>query len=218
MIAKFLIEPNLPTIQLTDTGEHALSLMNEFKVSHLPLVDNKKFLGLISVNDILVDKSLKFSDYKKLFVLIYTKEKHHIYEVIKMMSQNSLSLIPVLNKKDEYCGSISLLSLTQQFSKLASLENSGGIIILELNTNDYSMAEIARITEANGVKIVSSYVTTHSDSTKIELTLKFNETDLTRIIKAFNRFEYIIKASFHESEFIDELKNRYDNFMHYLNI
>lgn len=95
----------------------------------------------------------------------------------------------------------------------------GGIIVLELNANDYSMAQIARIVEDNDAIILSSYVASKSNSFKIEVTLKINQTDLTSIIRSFMRYEYNIKASFQgNNRYEDVLRKNYDQFMLYLNV
>jgi hypothetical protein len=80
------------------------------------------------------------------------------------------------------------------------------------------LSEIARIVESNDAKILSSYISSHIDSTKLEVTIKINRTDLSAIIQTFNRYNYTIKASFHQSEYVDDLKDRFDSFMSFLNI
>jgi len=52
----------------------------------------------------------------------------------------------------------------------------------------------------------------------LEVTIKINRTDLSAIIQTFNRYNYTIKASFHQSEYVDDLKDRFDSFMSFLNI
>jgi len=95
----------------------------------------------------------------------------------------------------------------------------GAVIVLELNAHDYSMAQIARIIEDNGAKILSSHVTPIAHTLKIELSLKINQTDLTSIIRSFIRFDYTIKASFQgKNRYDDVLRNNYDQFMLYLNV
>jgi hypothetical protein len=91
-------------------------------------------------------------------------------------------------------------------------------LVLELNIHDYSLSEIARIVESNDAKILSLYISSHIDSNKLELTVKINRTDLSPIIQTFNRYNYTIKASFHQSEYVDDLKDRFDSFMSFLNI
>jgi hypothetical protein len=104
------------------------------------------------------------------------------------------------------------------FSKLSAIEKPGGIIVLEIAQSDYLMTEISQIIESNDAKILSMYVNTMEDSTKLEVTLKLNITDLTSIIQTFNRYEYSIKASFMEFDEQEDLYNeRYDLFMRFLN-
>ena len=95
----------------------------------------------------------------------------------------------------------------------------GGIIVLELNANDYSMAQIARIVEDNDAKIWSSHVRSIADTFKIEVTLKINQTDLTSVIRSFQRYDYTVKASFQgNNRYEDVLRKNYDQFMLYLNV
>ena len=95
----------------------------------------------------------------------------------------------------------------------------GGVIVLEMNAYDYSLAQIARIVEDNDAKILSSNVTSINNSFKIEVTLKINHTDLTSIIRSFMRFDYTIKASLQgKNRHEDVLRNNYDQFMLYLNV
>ena len=52
MIAKEMISDVIPALKTSDTGITALNWMDIFKVSHLPIVNDEEFLGLISENDI----------------------------------------------------------------------------------------------------------------------------------------------------------------------
>ena len=129
-----------------------------------------------------------------------------------------MSLLPVVDEQNKYLGVVTFHHLINNLSSLASVTEPGGIIVLEINVNDYSLSQIAQIVESNNSAILSSYVTSFSDSTKLEVTIKVNNTDLTRIIQTFNRYNYTIKASIYQSEFLDDLRQRYDQFMNYLNI
>ena len=53
MIAKDFISDELPLIDKKDKSEKVLSLMDEFKVSHLPLFDGGKYIGMIAESDVL---------------------------------------------------------------------------------------------------------------------------------------------------------------------
>jgi signal-transduction protein with cAMP-binding, CBS, and nucleotidyltransferase domain len=220
MYARELISEDIPPLKTSDTGERALAWMDEFRVSHLPIVNNVDFLGLISESDILDfnSSSEPIGGHSLNLSRPYVFDYQHTYDVLKVMSSLKLSVIPVLNDKEQYLGLIHLSTLLQHFAEMASMKESGGLLVLELNLHDYSLSEIARIVESNDAKILSSYISSHIDSTKLEVTIKINRTDLSAIIQTFNRYNYTIKASFHQSEYVDDLKDRFDSFMSFLNI
>ena len=101
---------------------------------------------------------------------------------------------------------------------MSSIEEPGGLIVLELNVNDFSLAEIGQIVESNDAKILSTYITSHTNSTKMELTIKINKSSTGDIIQTFNRYDYVIKASYHDNEADEDIKDRIDFFMNYINI
>ncbi|NWJ49285.1 MAG: CBS domain-containing protein [Bacteroidetes bacterium] len=220
MIAKELISNDIAPLHTSDTALQALSWMEEYRVSHLPIVNNIDFLGLISEEDIY-----KISDFEEPVgnhLLSISKQyvfgNQHLYDVIKTISSQHLTLLPVLNESRQYLGVITISDLVTSISEMAAIENPGGIIVLELNQNDYSLSEITQIIESNEAKILSLYITSHPDTTKIELTIKVNKMDIRPIIQTFNRYDYTIKASFAEAEYYDDLLDRYNSLMNYLNI
>jgi CBS domain-containing protein len=221
MLAKDLISELVPSLRTSDTGLQALSWMEIFRISHLPIVNNKEFLGLISDSDIydLNKAEEPIGNHKLSLFSPYVSDSQHIYEVIELVAQLKLTVIPVLNEKKEYLGLITLHDLLQGFAKVTAVEKHGAIIVLEMNTHDYSLSEISQIVESESLKIISLYVSDSETTTKIDVTLKINTTDISRIIQSFHRYNYTIKASFLEDNDLNNLyQNRFDEFMRYLNI
>jgi len=221
MLAKDLISNEIPALRTSDTGIEALNYMEIFRISHLPIVNNEEFLGLISDSDIYDFNSPEYplGNHKLSLTRPYVRIDQHIYEVIEVFSRLKLSVVPVLDYDNKYCGLIRVSELLQYFSKLTAVEKDGGIIVLEINQNDYSLTEIAQIIESNDAKILSLYVKSHYDSMKMNITIKVNVTDITAIIQTFNRYNYIVKASFMESDKQNDIfDSRYRSFMKYLSI
>lgn len=219
MRAVTLITDEIPPLMHTDSGEKALNWMEEFKVSHLPVLKNGNFVGVISESDLLDQADLEMT-LDKLFQHLprpYAYEGDHIYQVLAKIAEFKLSLIPVLDIQEKYLGCTSVHHLLTLIANTGSIKENGGILVLEMARNDYSMAEIAQIVEGNDAKILSSYIMSSPDSTNIEVTLKINTIELDRIIRSFERYEYIIKASFQKSQYAEDLKFRYDALMNYLN-
>jgi len=220
MLAKDLIKDTIPPLKPSDSGRRAIRWMEEFRVRQLPVVNKLNFIGLISDVDVLgfTDPNLPLSHYTLSFIRPYINENQHMYDAVKFATNNKFSIIPVLNDAQQYVGVITMFDLVEAFAELKSVKTPGGIIILEFSAKDFSLAEVSQIVESNDARILSANVNVSNDQAKLELTLKINKLDLSRILAAFYRYNYSVKASFHHSEQQEDLQNRYDSFMNYLNI
>ena len=217
--ASELISSSVVSLHPDDNGEKALSLMDDLRVSHLPVVRNKFYLGLISENEILEWVSTDELIEKHLPNLMapHALGSQHLFDIIEILEVNSLTVVPVLDKNKKYLGAISNRKLLYTIAKSSAVQNMGGVFVLEINQNDYSMSEIARIIEDSNAKILSSYITSVPNSTKMELTIKVNKTEIDGIISDFERFEYKIMASYQESGSQEDMMQRYESLMRYLN-
>ena len=219
MIAYNIISEEIPPLNHTDTGEKALLWMEEFKVSHLPVLKNGNFVGIVSEADILdrvdADRTLDvlFDHLPRPYVLA----NEHIYTVFARVTEYKLSVVAVLDENEQYLGCTSTHYLIQLIGNLIGIKEKGGIIVLVMNQNDYSMAQIAQIVEQNNAKILNAYINAIENSTEIEVTLKLNETELDRILRTFERYEYNVKAYFHRGRFEEDMRDRFDSMMNFLN-
>ena len=221
MIAKQLMSDLASVVDTNNTGSDVLYFMDEDKLSILPVVDNGNYLGLITEMQVfnMKDPDKPLSEQNITYQNVYVNENQHIYEVIKTMSAENLPLLPVLDEKGRYNGCISIQTLIQHIGSFAAVGNPGAIILLELNQNDYVLSQIAQIVESNDAKILSLYVTSDKNSTKLEVTIKVSAMEIQAILQAFNRYNYIIKATYTEDEeMYNDLRDRYDSLMNYLNI
>jgi CBS domain-containing protein len=183
-------------------------------------VNDIDFLGLVSETDIydLNQPEEPIGNHQLSLVRPYINENQHILEAMEMASRLKLSLVPVLDHRKHYLGVITITEMLHYFADFAALKNPGGIVVLQLNHNDYSLAQIAQIVEGNDAKILGTFLASNQDTTQIELSLKLNVTDLTSIIQTFNRYNYTVKGSYmkHDEE-EDLLEDRYNLLMKYLN-
>jgi acetoin utilization protein AcuB len=221
MIAQNLLSEVVPSLRLSDTGQKALNWMEIFRISHLAVVDGKRLIGLISdkiIYDLnIMDKAV--GDYSDHLLSPHVHTDQHIYEVFSAISVLKLSAVPVLNLHHEYCGVITVFDLAQKFADLVAVREPGGVIILELNSIDYSLSQIAQIVEGNDAKILSFYINHELESRKMNVTLKINVIDLSAIIQTFVRYDYNIKAVYMDESIIQNLyDDRFDQLMKYMNI
>ena len=219
MQASELISSSIISLHPDDDGLKALSLMDDLRLNHLPVIRNQFYLGLISENEILQWQSTDelIEEHLPNLMAPFVLRSQHLFDIIEILEANSLSVVPVLSEEKKYVGAISNRKLLYTIAKSAAVQNIGGVIVLEMNQNDYSMSEIASIIESNNAKILSSYITSLPDSTKMELTIKINITELDSIIADLRRFEYKVMASYNDGNSKDDLMERYESLMRYLN-
>ena len=219
MQASDLISQSLINLHPNDDGDRAISLMEELRVNHLAVVRNNFYLGLISENEILNwENTSEFIDeHLEELGAPSVLGSQHLFDIIEELEKHSLSIIPVLDENKNYLGSITNRKLLYIIAKSTAVQSSGGVIVLKMNQNDYSMSEISRIIEENNAKILSSYITSTPDALKIELTLKLNTIEIDSIVKDLERFDYIISASFNDEENNDDFSDRYESLIRFLN-
>jgi acetoin utilization protein AcuB len=221
MVAKDLISDIIPSLKTSDTGQTALNWMEIFRISHLPIVNNLDFLGLISDADIydFNQPDEPIGNHKLTLFKPYIRIDQHLFEVIGLASKLKLSIVPVLDEKNHYRGVITTNDLIKYISGLSSMEQPGAIIVLEMLERDYSLSQIAQIIEGNNVKVLSMYITSPPDSTRLEVTLKINTGNLTSVIKTFERYNYEVKTWLSEDDSMDRFySERLDMLLKYLDI
>jgi CBS domain-containing protein len=221
MVAKELISEAIPALKTSDSGQTALNWMEIFRVSHLPIVNNFDFLGLISDTDIydMNQPEEPIGNHALTLLKPFARSEQHLFEVIGLAARLKLTIVPVLDEKSHYQGVITTTDLVRYLAGISSMDQLGGIIVLELIERDYSLSQIAQIVESNNVKVLSMYVTSTPDSTKLEVTIKVNTNDLVSVIRTFERFNYEVKTWVTSDDSMDRFySERFDLLMRYMNI
>jgi len=219
MQAHQLISSRIMPLHPDDDGNRALELMNLYRVNHLAVVKNDFFLGVISDKEIKLWNSTDdfMEEHLPNLASPHVLHNQHLFDIIEVLEKNNLSVVPILDADQHYKGVITSRKLLYTIANSAAIQSVGGVIVLKMNSNDYSMTEIATIIEGNDTKILSSYVTSTSDSLVIDITLKLNKIDITAIVKDLERYEYQIIASYKEEDTDVDFLERYEQLMRFLN-
>ncbi|NII85249.1 CBS domain-containing protein [Pedobacter riviphilus] len=220
MFAAEIISDAIPSLRTDDTVQKALDRMNDFKLKHLPVVNEVTLLGLVSEDDLLnIDNhDTLLSDSAVNILNVFVLGNAHAYDVIRLLSQLKLTAVPVLDQQKNYVGLISINNMVNAVAEQYAVNEPGGIIVLEISNRDNSLAHIAQIVEADNAQVLSSYVNSFEDSTRLEVTLKVNKTEITSLVASFERYDYLVKEVYNNTQIDDGSQERYDSFMNYLNV
>jgi len=218
MMASAFIDPSIVPLKISDSVAVAIDFFKEFSVRQLPVVQDNICIGIFSLDEIEEELAdipvLDFINLNYSFASNYD----HIYEVMRAISEQSLTLFPIIDENNNYLGCITLTSLFKNYINCAAFSQPGSIVVLEMDKKNYSLAEIARIVESENKVILSSLLSSNGESDRLEITLKLNSAQIQNLLSTFERFGYNIKATFDEEDVKDTLKNRYESLMTYLNV
>ena len=220
MLTGNLQTQTLPYLRLSDKVYQALELMNENHVEHLPIVEGDKYVGMISEDDLSQAENdhSSLEQFKQSISNPSVKEDEHVLKAIQVAVQNGLTVVPIVGENAELIGVVTYADLLKYSSEFMSLNEPGGLIVLEMESKDYSFNEISRIIEGNEAQIKQLNTNVDPTTGLMEVTIKINKTEVSDIVASFQRHEYNVKYYFGEELFENELRTNYDNLMNYLKI
>lgn len=220
MLTRELTTQSLPSLHPQDKVYRALQLMNENQVTHLPITEGDKFIGMISEDDLMQSDNDRdeLSTLQQSFSLLSVKENEHFLKTLQLAADNALSVVAVLNEEQELTGTVTYTELLKHAAGFMSLNEPGGLIVLEMESNQYSFTEISKLVESNDAQITQLNTTNDAATGLMQVTLRINKPEISDIVATFQRYEYQVKYFFGEELYLNDLRNNYDNLMNYLKI
>lgn len=212
------------SISITHTSNiiDAQHLMNKYKVSHLPVVqDEMLYLGLISESDIQYTIDNNESKIVTDFTLYDDKilDTQHIIEAYEIINRSNLTLLPVVSKHNTYLGALTLQSLIRFFKKIVAFQSQGAILEITVAISDYSASQITQIIENYDIRILSMYVVSSSEAEQFDIILKLNTTEIAGVIKSLERYGYLVHSYALGDTLIEDMySTKIDTFLRYLNM
>lgn len=220
MLTGDLQSQNLPYLHLSDKVYQALQLMNDNQVTHLPIVDGEKYMGIIGEDDLLQadNDHAELNSLQQSFGNTSVKNTEHFLRAIQVAAENGLSVVPIVDAENGLAGAVSYNDLLRHASEFMSLNEPGGLIVLEVESNQYSFNEISKLVETNDAQITQLNTSNDPETGMMQVTIRVNKAEISDIVATFQRYEYNVKYYFGEEQYVNELRNNYDNLMNYLRI
>jgi len=220
MLAHELSSNILPQLQLSDTVSKALQLMSDYKITHLPVVSEDKYMGLISEDDLLDEenKKIPIEFFQNDFIQASVGFNNHFLSAVSVSTNYQTNVIPVVNEANELTGTITGHALLAALGNFSGSNETGAVIVLEMERSRYAISEISRIVESDGAVILHLNITNKPDSALLQITIHLNKKEISTVIAAFERYEFTVTYYSGEALFENEIDNNYRHLMNYLDI
>ncbi len=202
---------------LDNIAINTLAIMEEFRISEIPVLDSDyNFIGMISESDIINMDGLqeKIHFIKSCIKPICISDDAHIFQIIQFANDNKLTVIPIVNSNAQYVGHIYPLDILKKLSINQNI-NPNSIIVISSNYKDYSLHKISGLIEENNGKII--FLWTEALNEKINIHLLINCQNSRAMIQTLERHDYTIIQAFSNNNNTEDLDNRFESFIKYLN-
>lgn len=199
---------DITAFELTTKVSEVQNAFNQLTYSHIPVTKDGVFEGSISENDIHcynAEKTLEAYQYS--LESFHVKQHTNWLDILEAFALNNSTIMPVLSENYTYLGYYELSDIMNLFNDTPFLGESGGIIVVEKSTSDYSFSEICQIVESNDANILGVFVS-KMENEMTQITIKVGHTGINAIVQTFRRYNYDIVSNHQEDRFIEDLKKR----------
>ena len=214
MRAQRILSLDLPVLAMTDQVARALDVMDEFKLMHLPVVEDDVYKGSVS-EDVLLELDPGALIAEAPLVQESIEPDLHLYDVVARMGWADVDVLPVVHE-GLYRGAVDRAAVLRYLAKRAGWGFPGSSIVLEVLPKDLSPLGLMRIVEADGAQITSFNVAPVEDSEFLEVTFKVNTEEIESLLATLRRHEYTVQSFYNAPELEDEMRARFDAFMRFL--
>ena len=107
MLISEIAQSSVPVLHYSDTIEDAIEIFEQNNLQHLPVINEEKYEGLISLDELLsAEDAETISTLTNKFMHISINNSLHFLSALKIMAAHNLSVLPVLSANNEYFGAV----------------------------------------------------------------------------------------------------------------
>jgi len=206
-----------PKQTVSDAQEHFM----EQCMCHVPIVTEEDLLvGSLPVEVVFdePDQQKQIAEFKADLNSGFVDDERHLINIFEVAARFELTAVPVSDQENKFIGVIPIATLLNQFANFYSFKEPGGVFTLETNLKNYDLSEISRVVESNNAKILSLFTHLGDDNHTLFITIKVNLIEVKHIVATFERFKYKIEVHQAFDRKANDLQDRYNLLMKYLDI
>jgi len=195
--------------------------MEESGIYTLPVVDSTThaLIGQVSLRQLDGSEEGQVVSDLELEEPVKVYRSQHIFEAARLFLQYERQILPVIDEEWTLLGVISRGVILEHLAQLLNVAESGSAITVTLNRIDFSISEIVNIIETEGAKILGMTVEKPSEPQQtFAISFVLDIQDVSRVAAALRRFDYIVATDSENEVLRDDLENRADELIKYIDM
>lgn len=199
--------------------KQAQELCESLPISHIPIVDGSKLIGCFAEDDIqtIENENDVISNSTYLLQYFHANKNDSLLELITLFAENDCTIIPVLDKQQNYIGYYDLRDILDLFVNSPFMHQNSETLIVSSSKLDFSMSQVSQIVESNKAKLLGLYISRET-ADEVEITLKLSSDEINEIIQTFRRYDYTVITQHEDDFYLEELKDRANYLKKYLDM
>lgn len=208
----------VPFFELSDNMEAVIRFFEETTFSHVAVLENGIFVGLLAEKDLgCFEADKKISDFRYNVEVFQVTKETSWFDVLEKFARNEANILPIIGDDALFEGYYDLTDIVAEFIDTPFFTEPGGILVVSKGIKDYSFSEIAQIVEGNNAKLLGAFITDNKNDV-VQVTVKIGSANLNEITQTFRRYNYAILFGNNDDLFIEDLKQRSEYLDKYLNV
>ncbi|NUM32232.1 MAG: hypothetical protein HUU47_07910 [Bacteroidetes bacterium] len=219
MIIKNLADNLIYPLKSADTVRFALESFEILKQEILPVIESDELLGFVFKNDILkINSSRKIRSFVRIESNFVVNENFHFFEAINIFYRYKIPFLITVNNQNQYTGNISIQSILNYLASSYTLQAEGSVINIKVLSGNYSLNELNRIIESEDAKIIGLEIFKIPETSLLILNIKLNTLYIDRIVFSLQRFGYEITDTFFNRSIVNDVEDRYQSLVKFLEL
>jgi len=214
-----LLESTMITVDLHDTVSHAMEMMDEARIEHIPVLDGLQYLGMVAFDELEdAESTAEVISLQHRFIKPFVRTGDHFLQALRVRTKFYIDQVPVVNEHNEWEGVIGMAKMLDQISLLSGVSEPGSMIVLEVARHDYAPGEINRLVESNDAMIMQLNSIQDQHTGMMQVVLRINKEEVSDVVATFQRHEYNVLYYYGDESYDNSLQNNLDHLMNYLNL
>lgn len=185
------------------------SLFKNLPFTHFPIVEETRLVGMLAQADIMHlpndDKELR--EISHFFQFYKAQSETNCLDLLSLFAKYDTDILPVVDDQNQYMGYFELDDIITVFYKTPFLDSNGTTLVVEKNTQSFSMSELSQIIEYNGIHLLGIYISEVKEQTT-QLTIRIDTENVNEVIQSLRRHEYEVLSQNDNDLLIEQLKER----------
>lgn len=233
-------------LALAETVEAALGRVLDDPAGVLPVVDPVgRLAGVVTESDLLDAEGPEALVATVMRAMPLTiGPDAHVFEATKLLVRHGLEAVAVVDEDRHYLGFARRHDIFERFAQMLATQDPGAVVSVEVAPRDLALSQLVYAAEQNGVRVRAVVMEPHiasdrstagdlggddpgaaphelatlAEESLVRVTLKLDTTDAARVRAMFEHYGYRVVASYGEREDDEDLSERVQAFMRYLDV